>query len=191
MGVDVSHHLKKDMKKKSYAERSDLEKIKSNWGKTIGLFSRKEYSLSIVRAAVTAELSLNFTIRKELHIKRNLPLDFVDNLLKWANGIQGKIDKLLLPILKGSKFHDDARAISVEIKKINEQRNYIAHRGEFRTKETAERYISIARETLECLITEYEPTFELEFNPNKSGSRVVVANGILHQIPIHPDTDED
>ena len=179
------------MKKKPYSERSDLEKIKSNWKKTIGLFSRKEYSLSIVRAAVTAELSLNFTIRKELHIKRNLPLDFVDNLLKWANGIQGKIDKLLLPILKGSQFHDDARKISVEIKKLNVQRNHIAHRGEFRTKETAESYISLTREALENLMTEYESTFEIEFNLNKSGSRLVVVNGVLQQIPIHPDTDEE
>lgn len=181
------------MGKKPYSQRSDLEKIQSNWTKTLGLFSRREYSLSIVRAAVTAELCLNFVIRMELHNKRNLPYDFVDNLLKWANGISGKIDKLYLPILKDSDFHSEAKEISKKIKAINTERNAVAHRGEFRKKETAEKFISQAREELLKLIRHYEPKFELKpFDPKATHSMsMIVPGGGIVQTPLHPAQDED
>ena len=120
--------------RKAYSTRSDLEKVTSNWTKTLGLFARREYSVSIVRAAMTAELALNFVIRHELQQRHKLPADFVDRQLKDANGIPGKLDRLYLPIVARTALEAKAKAIAKELKDLNKQRNDIAHRGEFRRK---------------------------------------------------------
>jgi hypothetical protein len=57
------------MIKKPYAQRSDLEKIHSQWHKLSGLHTREEWSAAIVRAATAAELEpylvswIRFSIR--------------------------------------------------------------------------------------------------------------------------------
>src|ERR1039458_3727621 len=43
-------------------ERTDPEKVFANWNKTLGLLERNEYSVAIVRAAVTVELAANIVI---------------------------------------------------------------------------------------------------------------------------------
>ena len=58
-------------KKKPYDERSDLEKILSQWKKLSGLVKRKEWSAAVVRAATAAEIATNFAIRKEFSEKSN------------------------------------------------------------------------------------------------------------------------
>jgi hypothetical protein len=98
------------MAKKPYSQRSDLERVASNWEKTLSLFARREYSLSIVRAAVSAELALNYVIRQELHERHTLPLACVDKHLKWENGIKGKLDRLYLPILNRTQLETRAKA---------------------------------------------------------------------------------
>jgi hypothetical protein len=76
--------------RKPYAERTDLEKIQSQWNKLTGLHSRNESSAAIVRAATAAELAANFAIRREFARKSKLSTEFIDNLLVWANGIAGE-----------------------------------------------------------------------------------------------------
>ncbi len=90
--------------KKPYSARSDLDKVISNWTKTLGLFSRGEYSISIIRAATTAELALNFALRNELSVKKKLPIEFVDKQLMDANGLRGKLDRLFVPMFKGTRL---------------------------------------------------------------------------------------
>ena len=84
------------MKKKRnpYSKRSDHGKAQTNWSKTVGLLSRKEYSPAIVRAATFLEIVSNIVVRKELVGIYKLPNDFVDSLLIWANGLRGKWDQL-------------------------------------------------------------------------------------------------
>ena len=48
--------------KKPYSERTDLEKIESNWTKTRGLLKREEWSLAIVRAATAVEIAANLVV---------------------------------------------------------------------------------------------------------------------------------
>ena len=55
-----------------------------NWKKTHGLFTRGEYSVAVIRCGTCIELSVNFAVRQELVVKRELPLSFVDKLLKNA-----------------------------------------------------------------------------------------------------------
>ena len=148
--------------RKPYAERTDLEKIQSQWNKLTGLHSRNESSAAIVRAATAAELAANFAVRKEFSSKSKLSADFVDSLLVWANGIAGKVDRLLIPITKGEKHHKVVTKLKDVSLKINKKRNSVAHQGEFCTPEESDVVIQQAKEFIETLVKIYEPNFELK-----------------------------
>ncbi len=91
------------MPKKPYEERTDLEKCQSQWTKLKGLHTREEWSAAIVRAATAAEIAANFAIRQELKTQSTISGDCANSLLRWANGLSGKIDRLLTPLTKGTK----------------------------------------------------------------------------------------
>jgi len=131
-------------KKKPYSDRTLEEKITSNWTKTLGLFKRGEYSTVVIRAATSIELASNMLIKAEFHQNRGLPEEFVESLMMWANGLMGKVDRLLLPIFKGTKKQAMLKEIKVRSKDINDERNNIVHRGQFKAKKTATRVISEA-----------------------------------------------
>jgi hypothetical protein len=150
-------------------ERTDPEKVFANWNKTLGLLERAEYSVAIVRAAVTVELAANIVIRAELVKKRKLPVHFVDSLLKWANGPAGKFEKLIYPILRGSKNYQSFQLLAEDWKKINEERNSVAHRGDFKGKRVAGDIVSRARTVLQTMMATYEPT--LKFGKTQSEHR--------------------
>jgi hypothetical protein len=150
-------------------ERTDPEKVFANWNKTLGLLERDEYSVAIVRAAVTVEIAANIVIRAELVKNRKLPADFVDSLLKWSNGLAGKFDKLIYPILKGTPKFQSFQLLAADWKKINEERNNVAHRGDFKTKSVANDIVSRARKVLQAMMTGYQPT--LKFGKTRSEHR--------------------
>jgi hypothetical protein len=149
------------VERKPYNQRTDLEKCQSQWTKLRGLHSLEEWSGAIVRAATAAEIAANFAIREEFKNRAQLSSAFVDSLLRWANGLQGKIDRLLVPLTKGS---DRARSIK-KLRKISEEinfvRNAIVHRGEFRNKDEAVDCIESTRRFIETLVRHYSPDFEL------------------------------
>src|SRR5467141_3189302 len=89
--------------KKTYEQRTDLEKCRSQWHKLRGLHSREEWSAAIVRAATAAEIAANYAIRREFASQSNLSASFVDSLLRWGNGLKGKIDHLLVPVVMETK----------------------------------------------------------------------------------------
>lgn len=148
--------------RKPYSERTDIEKIESNWNKTRGLYDRGEWSGAIVRAATAAEIAANLVIREELQVKRGLEKELVDNLLIWANGIQGKIDRLILPISKISNKFRTFNAAKDKITNINKQRNSIAHSGQFKNKRTAKLIIVQSKEVIETLVQQYSEGFTLK-----------------------------
>ena len=129
-------------KRKAYSERSDIEKIQSNWKKISGLLKRKEWSGAIVRAATAAEIAANLVVREELEVRRGLEKDFVDHLLIWANGVQGKYQKLVLPTTKNEVFHNEFKRLQKNITEVNKERNKVVHQGQFKKKETALRVVS-------------------------------------------------
>ncbi|QTE87855.1 hypothetical protein [Shewanella algae] len=94
---------------KPYDERTLEEKIDSNWNKTIGLMKRGEFSTVVIRAATTVELAANLLVKHEFQHNRQLPEHFVDNLMMWANGLMGKVDRLLLPIYKDTLAEDSLK----------------------------------------------------------------------------------
>ena len=157
---------KKRRKKKPYSERTDREKISNNWRKTLALFQKGEYSVSIIRVATTAELATNLVIRAELAQGRNLPPSFVDRLMKWANGLQGKMNMLILPIVKDDSRHKSIKKLAKIIQEVNEERNGVVHRGEFRGRKIARRTLEKVRQIVLALVTLYEPRFDLSELPD-------------------------
>lgn len=148
--------------RKPYSERTDLEKVQSQWNKVNGLNKRNESSAAIVRAATAAELAANFAIRREFTSNSQLSAEFVDSLLVWANGIAGKIDRLLIPLAKGQKHHKTISKLKDLASKINKKRNSVAHQGEFCNPEESAVAIQQSREFIETLIQVYEPNFVLK-----------------------------
>jgi hypothetical protein len=149
-------------KRKPYEERTDLEKIQSQWNKLSGLHAREEWSAAIVRAATAAEIAANFAIRKEFASRSTFDSKFIDNLLHWANGIAGKIDRLLIPLSVGEKHHKTVKKLKSASQWINTKRNAIAHQGEFCNAMEAETSIQQSRQFIETLVQIYEPDFALK-----------------------------
>ncbi len=126
---------------KLYSQRSDTEKLESNWKKTVGLFERKEYSMAVIRAATCAEIAANILIRAELIQTQKLEPDFVDSLLRWANGLNGKFSRIILPFFKGTSQYAKFKKHDHAIKKLNKFRNEIAHGGRFASMKHAKELV--------------------------------------------------
>jgi hypothetical protein len=149
------------MAKKTYEQRSDLEKCRSQWHKLRGLHSREEWSAAIVRAATAAEIAANYAIRREFASRGKLSASFVDSLLRWANGLKGKIDHLLLPVVTEAKKKKALRQLVAFATEVNEHRNSIVHRGEFRNEDKATELIAKAEKFVLGLVRIYKPSFKL------------------------------
>jgi len=149
--------------KKPYKELSDLEKVQKQWHKLTGLHTREEWSAAIVRAATAAEIAATFAVRREFAAKSQFDSKFIDSLLRWANGLAGKLDRLLLPLSAADKEKNKKmKALKDIADKINSKRNAIAHQGEFCNEEEAKASIKQAREFITGLVQLYEPKFALK-----------------------------
>ncbi|MDO9419554.1 MAG: hypothetical protein Q7T66_02715 [Herminiimonas sp.] len=147
---------------KAYEDRTDLEKIQSQWNKLGGLHLRQESSAAIVRAATAAELAANFAIRQEFSQKSEFKSEFIDSVLMWANGISGKIDRLLIPLTLDEAHQKIIQRLGTLAKEINKKRNSVAHQGEFCNQAEAQLIIDKSKEFIETLVKIYEPKFELK-----------------------------
>ncbi len=155
-------------KPKPYDQRTDLEKIQAQWVKLSGLHDRTDWSAAIVRAATATEIAVNLAIRREFADRSQFDAAFVDGLLKWANGVSGKLDKLLMPLLKGSNKHATVHQLGKLARTINDRRNDIAHRGEFCSEEVATDLIENCETFVVGLVRLYEPGFDLQENCARS-----------------------
>lgn len=134
--------MSKDKSRRSprvpYDKLADDEKVLKNWNKALGLYSRGEWSVAILRCGTCLELAVNFAIRQELVEDRKLPLPFVNKLLLNAKGIHNKYQNVYLPIMDEYQEVDSLKKLwSQTISKVNEERNAVAHKGEFRSKAKA------------------------------------------------------
>ena len=149
-------------KLKPYDDRTDVERIESQWYKLSGLHSREEWSAAVVRAATAAEIAANLVIRKEFSERSQFNAEFVDGLLKWANGLSGKIDRLLLPLFVGTKQHSSLKKMRNVSEQISRLRNDVVHRGVFCNEAEARKIIAQSKEVVEALVRLYEPGFTLK-----------------------------
>lgn len=157
------------MSKKSYDQRTDLEKIQSQWNKLRGLHSREEWSAAIVRAATAAEIAANFAIRREFEQRSQFDGQFVNSLLRWANGLDGKINRLLLPLFAGRQGHNVFQKMKKGAEDINRKRNAIAHQGEFCNIGESKDIVEKARIFIENVVGLYEPGFKLNDKSSPNG----------------------
>jgi hypothetical protein len=148
--------------RRPYQQRTDLQRIASQWRKLTGLHSREEWSAAIVRTATAAEIAANLAIRNEFSTRSQFDAKFVDSLLKWANGISGKMDHLLLPIYEGHGRHQVLKRLRTTSAKIHRIRNDIVHRGIFCNEREAREAIAHAKTFVETLVRFYEPGFKLK-----------------------------
>ncbi|MGP4686731.1 hypothetical protein [Agrobacterium tumefaciens] len=148
--------------KPPYDERTDIEKIRSQWNKLIGLHERKEWSASIMRAATAAEIAANFVIRKEFEKHSRFNAAFVDSLLLWANGLRGKMEKLVLKFPAAETRKAELKKLAKLSTEINEVRNQVAHSGNFANSSEARLVESKARIFIEGMVSPYERGFSLK-----------------------------
>lgn len=151
------------MPKKPYEQLTDLEKVQKQWHKLSGLHSREEWSAAIVRAATAAELVANHAIRAEFAARSQFDVDFVNSLLKWANGLSGKLRNLLIPLAATDAGKKKAIAKLQKLAEaVNTKRNAVAHQGEFCNEQEAVQVIDDARAFISGLAQLYEPQFKLK-----------------------------
>lgn len=149
--------------RKTYDQRTDLEKIRSQWNKATGsLHTDEQWSAAMVRAATAAEIAANFAIRREFESRSQFDSAFVNSLLRWANGLAGKIDRLLLPLHQRKNKHKVIQKLKGIAEEINRERNAIVHQGQFRNSTDAAAVIKHSREFIETLVRLYEPGFTLK-----------------------------
>ena len=152
----------KKTRQKPYDKRTDLEKIQSQWVKLTGLHDRTDWSAAVVRAATATEIAVNFAIRREFEAQSKLDLAFIDGLLLWANGLSGKLDKLLLPLLKGRDNREAVKDLCKLARGINDKRNKITHSGEFCDEAAATALIKDCQTFVHGIVRLYDKGFTLK-----------------------------
>jgi hypothetical protein len=148
-------------KGKKYDDRTDYEKIHTQWHKLTGLHSRLEWSAAAIRAASACEIAANLAIRVEFKDRANFSKSYIDSLLIWANGLDGKMKKLLLPMLSQAEKAEFA-GLQQLAETVNRGRNKIAHQGDFMDEEESKAVIEAARRFIEKLVKIYDSSFRLK-----------------------------
>jgi len=151
------------MRKKPDEPLTDLERVQKQWHKLSGLHSREEWSAAIVRAATAAELVANHAIRAEFAARSKFDVEFVNSLLKWANGLSGKLRNLLIPLAAtDARKKKKIAKLQKLAEAVNAKRNAVTHQGEFCNEQEAILVINDARAFISGLAQLYEPHFKLK-----------------------------
>jgi hypothetical protein len=150
---------------KEYSDRTDIEKIHTQWHKLTGLHSRAEWSAAVVRASTVAEIAANLAIRAEFEDRSKFDASYVDNLLKFANGLDNKMRRLLLPVVKGKRAvkYTGLQKLAEDISSV---RNKIVHQGEFLNEDESVVVIEKARVFVKQLVDIYYYDFDLKDQAN-------------------------
>ena len=149
--------------KKPYQELSDLQKLQKQWHKSSRLHTREDWSAAVIRSATAAEIAANYAIRCEFIDKSQLDSHFIDNLLRWANGLDGKLNRLLIPLSETDKSKNKKiKALKKVAEAINSKRNAIVHQGEFCNEDEAKEIIKQTEVFIMNLIQLYQPSFKLK-----------------------------
>ncbi len=147
----------------AYDDRPDIEKLRSQWNKINGIFERgDEWSAAIVRAATAAEIAANIAIRKRFEAESEFTSEFVDSLLVWANGLDGKFTRLIIPAEPDEERKSAWKKLKKQAESLNSKRNKIVHRGSFASEKEARRLVDVAHEVVIALVQPWEPGFSIE-----------------------------
>jgi len=156
--------------KPPYRERTDAQKILANWAKTRGLLRKREYSMAIVRAAISVELAANLVIRNEYGRAGEKSTDEIDRLLVAANGMRGKFQRHILKIFKSTPQRAEVAGLNRLCVEINDHRNSVVHSGLFKKKEEAREVLEKAYSVISTMVPWYEVGFSLKRVPETFNS---------------------
>jgi len=145
-----------------YSDRNDLDRLASCWIKLEGFMARKEWSAAVVRAATAAEIAANIAVRQELETKRDLDKAFVDSLLKWANGLDGKLTRLMVPLPMDKATKVVVRKAKTASRHINKKRNEVVHSGHFMNQEEASEIQNRTRSFVNSLVGVYHEGYSVD-----------------------------
>jgi hypothetical protein len=134
-----------------YVERTDDQRLESNWRKARGLFKRGDYSASILRVATSAEIAANIYVRHFLTNEHSLPASYVDALLFSANGLDGKFKRLIRPAAEYRRTWGALKKIQKQIESLHEHRNSVVHAGHFKQKAEAKEAIASSLVIIQAL----------------------------------------
>jgi hypothetical protein len=152
--------------KRPYNERTDLEKLQSQWTKLSGLHGRDEPSAAIVRCATAAEIAANYAVRTEWAQKTQFDAPIIDQFLRWANGLPLKVERLFVPVyFATSKTSPTARALIKSAEKINAVRNAVVHQGSFSNTKEAEKVIAEAKAFINMIVGLSIEGFDIDDRP--------------------------
>ena len=126
---------------KPYQTRSDPEKLLAQWKKISGLCLRKDWSAAVVRAATAVEIAANIAVRKLYDDTGETDVAKINLELKNANGMVGKLKKILEKKAPDEPQKVAYRAIRGACKDLNVKRNSNVHSGEFCNKREARLHI--------------------------------------------------
>jgi hypothetical protein len=158
-----SNEDRRSKRKRSYNERTDLDKLQSQWNKLSGLHLRDEPSAAIVRCSTAAELAANYAIRHEWARQTEFDATVVNQFLFWANGLRGKIERLFVPIyFARPKNSKTARALINSAQKINKVRNEVVHQGRFSNTKKAGDVIAEAKRFIDIIVGLSKPGFDIK-----------------------------
>lgn len=148
-----------------YQDRDDLTKIESQWRKLAGHMRppRRDWAAAVVRAATAAEIAANLSVRAE-YKNRNVAVsaDAINGYLKAANGLDGKMQRLIRPLFVDSAATlDQIEALYAAMSPAIKKRNGIVHGGEFCDEAPAREHIAACKAFVEGLVGIYHPNFEL------------------------------
>ena len=157
----VKNPPKSKGRRKPYDKRTDIQKIRSQWTKLSGLHDRTDWSAAVVRAATATEIAVNLAIRREFASRSQFDETFVNGLMRWANGLPGKLDRLLIPLLRGRKKLETIKELRPLAQRIHDKRNEIAHRGEFCSERVSTALIDDCQKFVHGVVRLYKPKFVL------------------------------
>lgn len=154
---------KPKFKKPPYEERTDDERLESNWKKACRLYTRNDHSAAILRTATSAEIAANIYIRHFLMTDHNLPAKYVDALLFSANGLDGKFRRLIKPAAEVRGTWGALKSLQKRIDALHDHRNSVAHAGYFKNAADAEECFKNSLEIIRTLASNESKKLELPY----------------------------
>lgn len=168
MAKHSSGKLAEKAKKKPYKDRDDLDKLASQWRKLLGLQERAEPSAAIVRCGTAAEIAANYAIRTLWGETTDFDKPRIDSLLRWANGLSGKVSHLFVPIYFDNPKSAEAKALLKLADDISRPRNEVVHSGHFSKQSHADEVIDTAEKFINLLVGYFIDDFDIEKHAGSS-----------------------
>lgn len=116
-----------------YRDRSDVEKLQTQWIKASGLLKREDWSAAVVRMSTAMELAANLAVIEELTRRPDVTKPTPDRV-PWLY-MENKFETLLNLLPEAQR--EIVANLKPSVIAAYNKRNDIVHRGEFCAKEEA------------------------------------------------------